>query len=29
VTDLFDWRIALGDIGDNGIKGSHTATPEE
>lgn len=29
MTDLFDWRIALGDIGDNGIKGSHTATPEE
>lgn len=27
--DLFDWRVALRDIGPQGASGSHSATPEE
>jgi hypothetical protein len=29
VTDLFDWKVALADIGPNGASGSHTASPAE
>lgn len=29
MTDLFDWRIPLRDIGDNGLTGSHSATMAE
>lgn len=27
--ELFDWRVALGDVGPSGVTGSHTASPAE
>jgi len=29
VTDLFDWKVALGDISSNGVSGFHNATSDE
>lgn len=29
MTDLFDWKVALRDIGPQGASGSHDATPAE